>query len=170
VNHRWRYVQRILEADNKLTTGTVLKRLLDPALQYNEWNQASYGLWNEDSMIPPPYLGTYFDGDHTHYLTSGSATLDSADVEAMIHHVVEHGYLYHPAGQLLPVMNPLDFESSQISAWRAGVDYGGASVPNHDFIPSALMPAWISNELIHGPIPNADFLAYRFGVATRIRL
>jgi hypothetical protein len=30
-------------------------------------------------------------------------------------------------------------------------------VPNHDFIPSALMPAWISNEVIHGPVPNADF-------------
>lgn len=54
-------------------------------------------------------------------------------------------------------MNPLDFSTSQITAWRAGVEYGGASVPNHDFIPSALMPAWISNEVIHGPVPNADF-------------
>lgn len=27
----------------------------------------------------------------------------------------------------------------------------------HDFIPSALMPAWISNETIQGSVPNADF-------------
>ena len=151
-------VTRILEADNKLTTGNVLKRLLDTSLRYNEWQQASYGLWNADGMVPPPYLGTVFDGSHTHYLTSGSAVLDAADVEMMIHHVIEHGYMYHPASQLLLLMNPLDFESSQVTAWRAGIEYrSGAPVPNHDFIPSALMPAWISNELIHGPIPNADF-------------
>ena len=151
-------VTRILEADNKLTTGTVLKRLLDPSIRYNEWNQASYGLWNADGMIPPPYLGTVFDGSHTHYLTSGSTVLDAADVEIMIHHVIEHGYMYFPASTLLLLMNPVDFETSQVTAWRAGIEYrAGAPVPNHDFIPSALMPAWISNELIHGSIPAADF-------------
>lgn len=136
---------------------SVLQRLLDPTHGQNEWGQTTFGLWSGDGMAPPPYLGTVFDGAHTHYLTTGSATLDSADVEVMLHHVIEHGYLYHPASQLLLLMNPLDFASSQVTAWRAGIDYGGASVPNHDFIPSALMPAWISNENIHGPIPNADF-------------
>jgi len=151
-------VTRILEADNKLTTGTVLKRLLVPATAQNEWGQTSYGLWNADGMVPPPYLGTTFDGAHTHYLTSDSAVLDAADVEMMIHHVIEHGYMYHPPSQLLLLMNPLDFQSSQVTAWRAGIEYrDGAPLPNHDFIPSALMPAWISNEFIHGPIPNADF-------------
>jgi hypothetical protein len=150
-------VERVLEADNKLTTGTVLNRLLNPNVAYNEWEQPALGLWSGDGMVPPPYLGTTFDGTHTHYLTSGSTTLDSADVEMMINHVMEHGYLYQPASQLLLILNPLDFHSSGITAWRAGIDYGGVSTPLHDFIPSALMPAWISNEFIHGPIPNADF-------------
>ncbi|WP_082680752.1 hypothetical protein [Mycolicibacterium novocastrense] len=37
------------------------------------------------------------------------------------------------------------------------MDYGGATVPKYDFIPSALMPAWISIEDIYGPIPNAEY-------------
>jgi hypothetical protein len=151
-------VTRILEADNKLTTGMVLKRLLNPGIAYNEWNATSYGLWSADGMIPPPYLGTTFTGTHNHYLTTGSTTLDAADVEVMINHVIEHGYMYYPASTLLLLMNPLDFNSSGITAWRAGIEYAtGLPVPNHDFIPSALMPTWISNELIHGPVPASEF-------------
>jgi hypothetical protein len=50
------------------------------------------------------------------------------------------------------IVNPIDFEASSIAAWKAGVDYGGATTPKYDFIPSALMPAWISNEEIHGTV------------------
>ncbi|GLB83490.1 hypothetical protein [Mycobacterium kiyosense] len=150
-------VTRVFEADNKLTTGTILRRLLDPATQLNEWGHTCYGLWNGDGMVPPPYLGKTFDGNHKHYLTTGSTTLDSGDVEAMIYHVYEHGYGVHPATQFVLIVNPIDFDLSKIASWKAGVDYGGATIPNYDFIPSALMPAWISNETIHGPIPNAEY-------------
>lgn len=150
-------VTRVLEADNKLTSGTVLRRLLDPATQLNEWGHTCYGLWSADGMVPPPYLGNTFDGTHTHYLTTGSTVLDALDVENMIHHVIEHGYGTHPAVQLVLIVNPLDFDASGIAAWKAGVEYAPGKTPKYDFIPSALMPAWISNETIHGPIPNADF-------------
>jgi hypothetical protein len=165
-------VQRVLQADNKLTTGTVLKRLLDPAVGYNEWNQQCYGLWCSDGMVPPPYLGQTFDGAHTHYLTTGSAELDAVDVEAMLHHVIEHGYLYHPASQLLLLLNPLDFEACHINAWRAGVEYAtGIPVPNHDFIPSALMPAYISKTSPSTALYRMQtFTAYRFGVRMPMRL
>ena len=32
-------------------------------------------------MVPPDYLGQTFDGTHTHYLTTGSANIDSQDIE-----------------------------------------------------------------------------------------
>lgn len=151
-------VTRVFEADNKLTTGTVLRRLLDPATEFNDWNHTCYGLWNADGMVPPPYLGKTFAGDHTHYLTTGSTTLDAADVEQMISHLTEHGYGLHPAVRIVLIVNPLDFDSSLISAWRAGVEYRtGAPLPKYDFIPSALIPAWISAEEIHGSIPNAEY-------------
>jgi hypothetical protein len=83
---------RALEADNKLVNGTVLRRLFGPTAVLNDWNINVYGLWNADGMVPPPYLGKTFDGNHTHYLTSGSTVIDSQDIEVMIRHVQEHGY------------------------------------------------------------------------------
>jgi hypothetical protein len=151
-------VTRVLEADNKLTTGTVMNRLLDPTQRLNEWGHTCYGLWSNDGMVPPPYLGQTFDGTHTHYLTTGSSVLDAADIEAMLHHITEHGYGLHPAVQLLILANPLDVEAATMTAWRAGVEYrSGAPLPKWDFIPSALMPAWVSAETIHGPIPSAEY-------------
>lgn len=80
-------VTRCLEADNKLVTGTILRRLFTPTTELNDWNHTCYGLWNADGMVPPPYLGKTFDGAHTHYLTSGSTVIDSQDIEDMIRHV-----------------------------------------------------------------------------------
>ena len=59
-------VTRVFEADNKLTTGTVLRRMFGPAPVFNDWNHTVYGLWSADGMVPPPYLGKTFDGTHTH--------------------------------------------------------------------------------------------------------
>ncbi|WP_232001831.1 hypothetical protein [Mycobacterium sp. 852014-52450_SCH5900713] len=151
------HVTRVFEADNKLTTGTVMNRLFNPATQLNEWGHTCYGLWSGDGMVPPPYLGQTFDGTHTHYLTTASTVLDPADVEGMIKHVTQHGYGTHPATQLVILVNPLDFEAAGISAWKAGVEARAGQVAKWDFIPSALMPAWISAETIHGPIPNAEY-------------
>jgi hypothetical protein len=151
-------VTRVLEADNKLTNGTVLNRFFNPATQQNEWGHTCYGLWSGDGMIPPPYLGATFDGTHSHYLVTGSTVLDAQDVEAMIHHVTEHGYGTPTGATMLILVNPLDVEAATMTAWRAGVEYrSGAPLPKWDFIPSALMPAWISDETIHGPVPSSEY-------------
>lgn len=71
-------VTRCLEADNKLVNGTILRRLFGPTPVFNDWNHTVYGLWNNDGMVPPPYLGKQFDGTHTHYLTSGSTVIDKS--------------------------------------------------------------------------------------------
>ncbi|WP_133147275.1 hypothetical protein [Mycolicibacterium novocastrense] len=98
-----------MSADNKLTTGSVLRRWLDPATEQNEWGHMCYGLWNGDGMTPPPYLGTKFDGTHKHYLITGSTVLDALDVENMIKHVTEHGYGLLASSQLVLIVNPIDF-------------------------------------------------------------
>jgi hypothetical protein len=150
-------VTRVLEADNKLVTGTILNRLFTPAVEYNDWNHTCYGLWNADSMIPPPYLGKSFDGTHTHYLTTGSTVVDSEDIELMIRHITEHGY-GGPGSKLLIFAHPDNVEAATMTAWRAGVQYRtGGPLPKWDFIPSSLMPAWISDETIHGTVPASDY-------------
>lgn len=83
--------------------------------------------------------------------------MESTHVEALLNHVVEHGYK-RPGSTMLILLNDADFDSSRIASWRANVEYrSGGPLPRYDFIPSALMPAWISDETIHGRIPNADF-------------
>ena len=45
-------ITRVLQADNKLTNGTVLNRLFNSTVQLNEWGHTCYGLWSGDSMVP----------------------------------------------------------------------------------------------------------------------
>jgi hypothetical protein len=150
-------VTRVLESDNKNVTGAILGRLFNPVVEQNEWQHNCYGLWNAD-MTPPPYLGKTFDSAHTHYLVSNSTVIDSQDIEQMIRHVKEHGYGTRNGSQMLIFAHPDDVQLASLTAWRAGVEYrSGGPLPLYDFIPSALMPAWISDEQIHGPIPAADF-------------
>ncbi|MEX3646529.1 hypothetical protein [Mycolicibacterium porcinum] len=152
------HVTRALEADNKLTTNSIMNRLFNPAVRTNDWGNTVYGLWSNDGMTPPPYMGKTFDGTHSHYLKTNKALLDSADIEALLVHVREHGYGKRNGTTMLILLNDVDFELSSISAWRAGVEItSGGAKPKHDFIPSALMPAWISDETIHGSVPDAEF-------------
>ncbi|ORB29511.1 hypothetical protein [Mycolicibacterium parafortuitum] len=150
-------VVRVLEADNKLINGTVLRRLFSPTVFQNEFGHNCYGLWNGDGMTPPPYLGKTFTSSHTHLLTSQSSVIDSQDVEDLLRHVTEHGY-GRVGSQMLILAHPDDVDAATLTAWRAGVEYRtGGPLPKFDFIPSAAMPAWISDETIHGPVPAAEY-------------
>jgi hypothetical protein len=150
-------VTRVLDGDVRNVTGTILNRLFNPVVEENDWQINCYGLWSAD-MTPPPYLGKTFDGTHTHYLVSNSTVIDSQDIEQMIRHVKEHGYGTRQGSQMLILAHPDDVQLASMTAWRAGVEYRtGGPLPMYDFIPSALMPAWISDEQIHGPIPAPDY-------------
>jgi hypothetical protein len=152
------HVTRALEADNKLTTNSVMNAIFGKATRTNDWGNTVYPLWSADGMKPPPYMGNIFDGTHTHYLATASTTLDANHVEALISHVTEHGYGNRNGTTLLVLLNDVDFELSRISAWRAGEEYRpGSALPKWDFIPSTLMPAWISDETIHGSVPEAEY-------------
>lgn len=156
-------VTRVLESDNKLTTGHTMNRLFNPQPRQNEWGHTVYGLWSGDGMVPPPYLGNTFDGAHTHYLTSGYTLLEPPDVEQMITHVQHHGYGLTSGKQMVILVNPTDFDASGMSSWRANVEVRTGVNAKWDFIPSALMPAWISDETIHGPSPTPSTTASRCG-------
>lgn len=150
-------VTRCLEADNKLVNGTILRRIFDPAPKQNEWNHTCYGLYCDDGMTPPPYLGRTFSSTTTHYLTTENATLDAEDIEDAIHIIRIKGYGTTPGSQFLILANPDDVEASKLTSWRAGVEYATGKKPLWDFIPSAALPAWISEESIHGPTPPDNF-------------
>ena len=154
-------ITRIFEADNRLVSGTILRRLLDPAPRFNEWQHTCYGLWSGDGMVPPAHLGKTFDGNHTHYLTSQSSTIDSADIEDMLRHITEHGYgrFGSQGGQLIILAHPNQVED--MTFWRAGVEYAAGKVPKFDFVPSQAAPAYFTTEHLVGAVAPTEFEGLR---------
>ncbi|WP_078294200.1 hypothetical protein [Mycobacterium sp. D16R24] len=145
-----------LEADNRLTTGTILQRLLDPTQGENEWSHPVYGMFNgDDSMIPSAYLGKEFSSGHNHYLVSGSDTIDSGDLETAIRNVTEHGYGTEPNSRLLALMNPTQAES--VASFKAGVENATGIFAKHDYIPSAGAPAYLQPENIVGQVAPESY-------------
>ena len=64
-------VTRCLEADNKLVTGTILRRLFTPTTELNDWQAHVLRVVEQRTDDPTAVPGKTFDGTHTHYLTSG---------------------------------------------------------------------------------------------------
>jgi hypothetical protein len=146
----------ILSADNKLVTGTLLRRLFDPTEKRNEFGHRVFGLWNgTDGLVPPPYLGRTFDTSTTHYIAGQAPQIDSADIEDAIRLITRKGYGTAPNSKILILANP--DEGENIMAWRAG-EPSRASGPDarYDFIPATDQPPFITpqGELIGDQVPG----------------
>ncbi|ORA80669.1 hypothetical protein K3U93_17625 [Mycobacterium malmoense] len=148
-----------LAADNKLTNGLIMNRLFDPEPDYNEFNHTVYGLWSADGMIPPPYLGKRFPANHSHYLVSQGAVIDSGDLDDAIKTIVEHGYGVAANSKLIAFVN--EVEADEISKFRAGEENNNNIIANHDFIPSQGAPAYLQPDNIVGQIAPANFNGLR---------
>jgi hypothetical protein len=148
-------VNDILAADSKKVNGSVIKRILNPAPELNDFGQTCYGLWNGDSMVPLPHMGVTF-GSHSHYIASGATQIDSADIEDAVRLVTEHGYGVSATSQILILANPVD--GQDIQSWRAGVE-SRASGPkaNYDFVRSPIAPAFLTQDHIQGRQAPADY-------------
>lgn len=144
-----------LEADNKLTTGTILQRLFDPTQGENEWSHPVYGLYNGDSMVPPAYLGKEFQAAHQHYLVSGSDTIDSGDLETATRMVAEHGFGSEPNSRLLALMNPAQAEV--VASFKAGEQNAPDIIAKYDYIPSQGAPAYLQPENIVGQVAPESY-------------
>lgn len=144
-----------LEADNKLTTGTILQRLFDPVQGENEWSHPVYGLYNGDAMVPPAYLGKEFVTGHQHYLVSGADVIDSGDLETAIRMVAEHGFGSEPNSRLLALMNPAQAEV--VASFKAGEANATDIIAKHDYIPSQGAPAYLQPDNIVGQVAPESY-------------
>ena len=107
-------------------------------------------------MVPPSHLGNTFDGTHTRYLTGGSTSIDSTDIEDYIRHVTErYGRFGSQGGQLVILANPN--EVADMTFRRAGLEYASGKIPKWDFVPSDALPAYFTAERLVGAIPPTDF-------------
>jgi hypothetical protein len=145
-----------LEADNRLTTGTILQRLFDPTKGENSFGATVYSWYDGDAMQPSAYLGKEFAPGHQHFLVSESAIVDSGDLEIAVRKVTEHGYGTDANSRLLVLMNPAQAE--MVSQFKAGVANGANGViAKHDYIPSAGAPAYFSQSEIVGQVAPESF-------------
>jgi hypothetical protein len=86
----------VIEADNQLVFGLVMDTLFRNTNRLADINGQQdvnvYALYNGDGTVPPTYKSNTFDGTHTHYLTTGTATIQSADLDDQLEHLNHHGY------------------------------------------------------------------------------
>lgn len=131
--------QEILEADNRLVFGEVMKTLFDNANRSTDIkNQAYtvYALYNGDGTVPPPYKANTFDGTHTHYLVSGGATIDSGDLDDTVDHLLHHGYGPENGTDIVIMLNKV--QGDVVRNFRSIANGGTA---RYDFIPAQGTPS-----------------------------
>jgi hypothetical protein len=120
-----------LEADVRLQFQRVFRTAfnnVNSSATVNEQNVNVYRFYNADGTVPPAYKGTTFAGTHTHYLTSGGATIDPGDLSAIEDHLYHHGYRHSLGYRLLLLVNRQ--EGVIVRTFKAGV---ASSL--YDFIP-----------------------------------
>lgn len=146
--------QAALEADNRLIFNRVLKTIFNNVNLTADINKTAYTVYkfyNADGTVPPTYKGNVHAGSHTHYLTSGAATVDPGDLQDIIEHLRHHGYSQNNGQRLVLMVNPA--QTVTIRLFRAGTN--GAQ---YDFVPAQGSPPFLLpvNQQLVGAQPAAE--------------
>lgn len=142
----------MMRADRRAVFRKVMEALFDNRIRRTNIRNQPYNVFplyngvNVGDIVPPPFKGNTFTATHNHYLTSGNALLDSADVEDLYSLIAEHGYGLEAGTTFYLLVNKT--EADKIRTWRRGVVTANGISATYDFIPSATQPAVI--------LPNAE--------------
>lgn len=124
--------QMALEGDNRLIFNKVMDALFNPSNRLADINGIQdvsvYALYNNDGTVPPSYKSYTFTGTHTHYITSGAATVDSGDVDYLVDDLLSHGYSAANGYTIMIMVNRV--QANTIRTFRV------ATTSRNDFVPS----------------------------------
>jgi len=126
-----------MEASNALEFEATMKALFNNANRLATVTGTQYNvlaLYNADGAIPPAYKGLTFAGSHTHYFTTGAATLDSTDLTDVAATVEHHGFTRAQGYNIILLVNPA--EAAVIQTFRRGVVNNNTQTALYDFIPA----------------------------------
>lgn len=146
--------QQVLDADNRLVFKEVMKTLFrstNRTANIKGQNYNVYTFWNGDGTVPPAYKANTFTGTHTHFRTSGAATINSGDLDEITDDFKSHGYSAENGTTMFALVNVT--EANVIRGFRV------ATGARYDFIPAAGQPGLIlpqDNSLLGGQ-PAANF-------------
>jgi len=146
-----------LEASVRLQFNKVLKAIFNNVdrTSTNPNNNVAinvYPFYNADCMVPPTYKGTTFAGSHTHYYSSGGATITPVNIQTLETDLYSHGYRNVEGYTLMLLVNRV--EGLTIRGFRAGT-----ASAIYDFIPGpnfgggVYMPASLG--IVGQPVPTA---------------
>lgn len=142
-----------LEADNRLVFNKVLKAIfnnVNRTTTIRGQNYNVYPFYNNDGTTPPVYKNTTHASTHNHYITSGTAAIQSPDMDEIEEHLVHHGYGAQNGSQLIMMVNRQ--EGNVVRQFRVAT---GAS---YDFIPASGAPAFLLPGMgIEGSRPSNTF-------------
>lgn len=150
--------QAALEADNRLVFNTIMNAVMTPtggsfgSRLTNPEGNTIYSLYAGATDDKPPTApdGTTFAANHTHFLVSGAATVDSGDLDDLIVKITEHGRgLKINNERVVVIVN--EQEAKVIRGFRV------ADGDSYDFIPTPAEPAYLTDQTIIGDLPPAEF-------------
>ena len=132
----------LLQADEVTVFKNVMAAVFDNrnrVADIRNRNYNVYPLYNADGTVPPKYRGSTFTGQHTHYMVSGGAKIDSGDLEDAYENIAEHGYTIEAGTQIVCLMNRSQLR--EVRKFRMGVENNNGKSAEYDFIPSRNQPA-----------------------------
>ena len=153
-----------LDADNKLLFNKVMRTLFN-SLNLNGVTDQNepvtvYKFYNADGEVPPPYATYTHAGTHNHYITSGGATVTSANLDTLALELGHHGYTLQNGYQLVLWVNTT--EAAVIKTFKTS---SGAS---YDYVPNPAMyggKVWVPNngQYVGGPQGTLDGVIGTYG-------
>jgi hypothetical protein len=147
--------QSVLDADNRLVFKEVMKTLFrsdNRTATIKGQNYNVYTFWNADGTVPPAYKSNTFLGTHTHFRTSGAATITAGDLDEIVDDFKSHGYSAENGTTMFAMVNVV--EANVIRTFRV------ATGSRYDFIPAVGQPGLLlpqSFELVNGTQAPSTF-------------
>lgn len=128
----------IMEADNRLVFTKVLKAIfnnVNRSATIRGQNFNVYPFYNADGTVPPQFGPYTFTGSENHYITSGAATIDSGDLDALDTKLSQKGYGKTNGATMILLVNRQ--ELATIRTFRV------ATGSSYDYVPAAGGAPWL---------------------------
>lgn len=153
----------VLEGDQRLVFQEVMRTLYRntnriTTIENEQFNV--YTFYNADGTVPPTYTTNTFTGSHTHFVTSGAATINSGDLDEAQDDLASHGFSVANGYSILHLVNKQ--EAATIRTFKSTYN-GGTS--RWDFIPAQgtpnfLLPVQLQTNQNGVPQPPATYRGF----------
>jgi len=154
----------VLEGDQRLLFSEVMRTLYRntnriTTIEDTDFNV--YTFYNADGTVPPTYRTNTFSGSHTHFVTSGAATITSGDLDEAQDDLASHGFSVEQGYVVMHLVNKQ--ESATIRGFKSSVNGGTA---RWDFIPAQgtpnfLLPVQLQTNQNGVPQPPSTYRGFK---------